>query len=68
LLNFASEAATHHAGETGNRTLQAYIGELISGEYDLRKHGGPIQTIARDFFLGSEEANETLTSLTTNAD
>src|SRR6202042_3257322 len=35
LLNFASEAATHHATEAGNRILQAYVGELISGEFDL---------------------------------
>src|SRR5262249_32647936 len=35
LLNFASELATHRADEAGNRTLQAFIGELVSGEYDL---------------------------------
>lgn len=62
LLNFASEVATHHAGETGNRTLQAYIGELISGEYDLENTADQFNDW-RDFFLGSEEANETLTSL-----
>lgn len=35
LLNFASELATHHAGPAGGRRLQGYIGELVSGEYDL---------------------------------
>ncbi len=35
LLNFASEVATHHATGQGARTLQAYIGDLISAEYDL---------------------------------
>ena len=62
LLNFASEVATHHADETGNRVLQAYIGELISGEYDLE---GTVDQFSdwRDFFLGSEETNETLTSM-----
>ncbi|MGL4554675.1 MAG: DUF932 domain-containing protein, partial [Gemmataceae bacterium] len=62
LLNFASEVATHHAGEVGNRTLQAYIGELISGEYDLENTADQFSDW-RDFFLGSESANETLTSL-----
>jgi hypothetical protein len=35
LLNFASEVATLHATEMGNRLVQAFIGDLISGEYDL---------------------------------
>jgi hypothetical protein len=35
LLNFASEVATHHADEYGARSSQAWLGSLISGEYDL---------------------------------
>jgi hypothetical protein len=35
LINFASEAATHHADAAGNRVLQAFIGTLISDEYDM---------------------------------
>lgn len=35
LINFASEAATHHADAAGNRVLQAYIGTLISDEFDM---------------------------------
>lgn len=35
LLNFASETATHHAGPEASARLQAYIGTLISEEYDL---------------------------------
>lgn len=35
LLNFASEVATHHTDGGGNRALQAYIGSLISEEYDM---------------------------------
>lgn len=35
LLNFASEAATHHVNEAAQRSLQSYIGELIANEYDL---------------------------------
>lgn len=62
LLNFASEVATHHASEQGNRTLQAYIGELISGEYDLE---GTVDQFSdwRDFFLGSEKTSDTLTEM-----
>jgi hypothetical protein len=35
LLNFASEVATYHADEYGARSTQAWLGSLISGEYDL---------------------------------
>lgn len=35
LLNFASEIATHHALSNGANRIQAYIGTLISDEYDL---------------------------------
>lgn len=35
LLNFATEIATHHANEVGARRLQAFVGTLISEEYDL---------------------------------
>ncbi len=35
LINFASEVATHHAKSDGANRLQAFIGTLISDEYDL---------------------------------
>lgn len=35
LVNFASEVATHHSSGDANRSLQAYIGTLISDEYDM---------------------------------
>jgi hypothetical protein len=35
LLNLASEIATHRADPLGGRNLQAFIGTLISDEYDL---------------------------------
>ena len=62
LLNFASEVATHHASEHGNRSLQAHIGDLISGEYDLE---GTVDHLSdwRDFFIGNAETTETLASL-----
>ena len=35
LLNFASEMATHRATPLAGRHLQAYIGSLISDEFDM---------------------------------
>jgi len=62
LINFASEVATHHATEIGNRRLQAFIGEMISSEYDLE---GTCDQFAdwRDFFLGNGATTQTLASL-----
>ncbi len=62
LLNFASEVATHHATETGNRRLQGFIGDLVSGEYDLE---GTVEQFAdwRDFFVGNEKTTSTLAEL-----
>ncbi len=62
LLNFASEVATHHASTQGNRTLQAYIGDLISGEFDLE---GTVEQFSdwRDFFIGNDATTTTLTEL-----
>ena len=34
-LNFATEVATHHADPSAARQLQAWVGETISGEYDM---------------------------------
>lgn len=61
-INFASEVATHHASASGNRSLQAYIGELISGEYDLE---GTVDHLSdwRDFFISNDATTETLASL-----
>lgn len=62
LLNFASEVATHHATEMGNRLVQAFIGDLISGEYDLE---GTVEQFSdwRDFFIGSDRTTDTLAHL-----
>jgi hypothetical protein len=62
LLNFASEVATHHADEIGARSCQAYIGDLISGEYDLE---GTCDQFSdwRDFFIGSDATATTMSDL-----
>jgi hypothetical protein len=50
LINFASELATHHATPAGSRELQAFIGSLISDEFDME---GTAETVVdfADFFL-----------------
>jgi hypothetical protein len=62
LINFASEVATHHANENGGRQVQAFIGDLISGEYDLE---GTVDRFGnwRDFFVGREETADTLAGM-----
>ncbi len=62
LLNFASEVGTHHATTEGNRDAQAYLGDLISGEYDLE---GTCDQFSdwRDFFVGSGATAETMAAL-----
>lgn len=34
-INFATEVATHHAKPEGSRQLNAWVGSLISSEYDM---------------------------------
>lgn len=53
LINFASEVGTHHATVVGNRSLQAFVGSLISDEYDME---GTAETATdfSDFFVREE--------------
>jgi hypothetical protein len=62
VLNFASEVATHHATDMGNRLVQAFLGDLISAEYDLE---GTVDQFSdwRDFFIGSASTTDTLAHL-----
>ncbi|HEY1067823.1 MAG TPA: DUF932 domain-containing protein [Pirellulales bacterium] len=50
LVNFASEVATHHAAPGAARSLQAYIGGLISDEYDLEGTAEKVGEF-KDFFM-----------------
>jgi hypothetical protein len=56
LLNFASEMATHRATPYAERQLQAYIGSLISDEYDME---GTAQTVTdfADFFVKDQDVD-----------
>jgi hypothetical protein len=62
LLNFASEVATHHANSSGHAAVQGFIGDLISGEYDLE---GTVDQFSdwRDFFIGHDDTTSTLADL-----
>ncbi len=62
LLNFASELGTHHSTPVGNRLVQAYIGDLISNEYDLE---GTVDQFSdwRDFFIGNDATSSTLADM-----
>lgn len=53
LLNFASEVATHHSTTEGGRSVQAYLGSLISDEYDME---GTAETVTDfdDFFMQTD--------------
>lgn len=59
LINFATEIASHHSHEFGGRKLQAYVGDLISSEYDLE---GTVDRFNdyRDFFIADEAAADTI--------
>lgn len=50
LLNFASEVGTHYATAEGNKTMQAFVGGLISDEYDMEGTAESTEEFS-DFFL-----------------
>jgi hypothetical protein len=62
LLNFVSEVATHHADEYGSRSSQAWLGLLISGEYDLENSCESYGDF-KDFFIDRKLDGETAMDL-----
>jgi hypothetical protein len=62
LLNFVSEIATHHADEFGARSSQAWLGSLISGEFDL-ENSCQVYGDFSDFFLDKKLDGETAMDL-----
>jgi hypothetical protein len=62
LLNFASEIATHNADEYGSRSSQAWLGSLISGEFDLENSCAAFDSF-QDFFLDRKLDGETALDL-----
>jgi hypothetical protein len=55
VINFASEVATHHASAAGNRSMQAFIGSLISDEYDLEGTAEAAPDFGDFFVAGNED-------------
>jgi hypothetical protein len=53
LLNFASEVATHHSTTEGGRTMQAFIGSMISDEFDMEGTAETVTDFA-DFLVAGE--------------
>jgi len=49
-INFATEAATHYAEPQGARRLNAWVGSLISGEYDMEGTREAFEDF-QDFFI-----------------
>jgi len=56
LLNFASEVATHHSKPAAAQSLQAYIGTMISDEYDMEGTANGKDEFA-DLFVASASLN-----------
>jgi len=55
MINFATEIATHHVSEASSRKLQAWVGEMLSAEYDLEDSCQQF-TDFRDMFLQPEKS------------
>jgi len=62
LLNFVSEVATHHADDQGSRACQAWLGTLVSSEYDLEASVDTFDEFT-DFFLDRKLDGETAMDL-----
>ncbi len=54
LLNFASEVGTHYATPDGNKTMQAFVGGIISDEYDMEGTAETTQQFS-DFFVKAKD-------------
>jgi len=59
-MNFATEVATHYSKPEGARSLNAWVGELISDEYDMENTKDKISDFA-DFHVSQKLAVPELT-------
>jgi len=62
LINFASELATHQSTPHGARAFQAWIGTLVSGEFDLERSAETLPEF-KDFFTERKLDGETAMDL-----
>lgn len=56
MMNFATELSTHSLTTGNARQLQAWVGNMLSGEYDLEDSCDQFDSF-RDFFVKSDEEN-----------
>ena len=71
LLNFATEVATHHADPASARSLQAWLGEILTSEYDLegtREHFSDFKDFHIHQKIGGGWHGSTLTEAAAAAD
>lgn len=61
LLNLASEVATHHATDYGARACQAWLGSMVSGEYDLENSCDTFGQF-QDYFVDAKPDEEVTTA------
>lgn len=54
LINFATEVATHHCTHEAGRSLQAWVGSMISSEYDLEGSRSKYGDFT-DFFTSTDD-------------
>jgi hypothetical protein len=52
MINFATELASHHVSEAGTRQLQAWVGHMLSNDYDLEDSAAEFDSW-RDLFLSN---------------
>lgn len=55
MINFATEVATHHTSEGTSRKLQAWVGEMLSSDYDMENSCDSFDDW-RDFFMKDNRA------------
>lgn len=61
-INFTTEVATHHCYASGQRRLNAFVGQLLSDEFDMEGTADGPNADWRDFYMSSPEANAALAS------
>lgn len=62
LLNFATEVATHYAHTRGGRRLQAFVGDMITSEYDLEGTCDQFSDY-NDFFIHDVKAADAMQAI-----
>jgi len=62
LINLATEVATHDCKPAGARKMNAFVGQLISDEFDMEGTADDPNTNWQDLFMQNREAQDALRS------